>query len=148
VPKPDWEEKRGFFAFRSGKRRRGSRLANRQPRGVSEGILEGPAPMMRPNPRNYMAGIPKILLSWTKQRSGGSQGNIFTERIIHAPRSQFLGLCESGPSTRIFPNRERERERERERARERATIHDPRGLTKGGPRKSTGGGQVMGAHWP
>jgi hypothetical protein len=32
-----------------------------------------------------MAGIPKILLSWIKQRSGRPQGNIFTERIIQVP---------------------------------------------------------------
>jgi hypothetical protein len=38
-----------------------------------------------------MVGIPKILLSWMKQRSGGPQGNIFTKRIVHAPGTQFLG---------------------------------------------------------
>jgi hypothetical protein len=39
--------------------------------------------MMRPSLRKNMAGIPEILLSWTKQRSGEPQGNVFTERIIH-----------------------------------------------------------------
>jgi hypothetical protein len=47
--------------------------------------------MVKPGPRKNMVGIPKILLSWMKQRSGGPQGNIFTERIIHAPGTQFLG---------------------------------------------------------
>jgi hypothetical protein len=46
--------------------------------------------MVRPSLRKNMVGIPKILLSWTKQRSGGPQGNVFTERIIHAPGAQFL----------------------------------------------------------
>jgi hypothetical protein len=92
-----------------------------------------------------MVGIPKILLSWMKQRSGGPQENIFTERITHASGTWFLSQCESGPRTRIF---DQPRERERERERERTTTHDMRELTKGGPRKSTGGGQVMGAHWP
>jgi hypothetical protein len=38
-----------------------------------------------------MVGVPKILISWTKQRSGGPQWNIFTERIVHIPGTQFLG---------------------------------------------------------
>jgi hypothetical protein len=37
-----------------------------------------------------MAGIPEILLSWKKQRSGGPQGIIFTERIVHASGTLFL----------------------------------------------------------
>jgi hypothetical protein len=77
-------KKNELFAFRSGKSHRGLRLANRQPRGVSEGILEGPVPMMRPCLRKNMVGVPEIFLSWMKQRSGGPQGNVFTERIIHA----------------------------------------------------------------
>jgi hypothetical protein len=32
--------------------------------------------------------------------------------------------------------------------RERGMTHDPRELTKGRPRKSTGVGWVMGVHWP
>jgi hypothetical protein len=68
-----------FGALRSDESHKGSRLARRQPRGVSEQILEGPVPMVRPGPRKNMAGIPKILLSWTKQRSGGPQGNVFTK---------------------------------------------------------------------
>jgi hypothetical protein len=60
-------------------------------RGVSEGILEGPVPMVRRGPRKNMVGIPKILLSWMKQRSEGPQGNVFTERIVHAPGTRFLG---------------------------------------------------------
>jgi hypothetical protein len=80
-----------FWALRSGESCKASRLASRQPRGVSEGILEGLVPMVRPGPRKNMVGIPKILLSWTKHRSGGPQGNVFTERIIHAPGTQLLG---------------------------------------------------------
>jgi hypothetical protein len=79
-----------FFAFRSGKSHRGSRLAKRQSREVSEGILEGPAPMMRPGSRKNVANVPKILLSWMKQRSGGPQGNVFTERIAHASGTRLL----------------------------------------------------------
>jgi hypothetical protein len=47
--------------------------------------------MVRPGLKKNMVGIPKILLSWKKQRSGGPQGNVFTERIVHAQGSQFLG---------------------------------------------------------
>jgi hypothetical protein len=97
-----------FQTFRSGESHRGSRLANRQPSGVSEGILEGPVPMVRPSPRKNIAGVPEILLSWTKQRSGGPQGNIFTERIVHASGTRFLNRPELGPSTRIFLDRETE----------------------------------------
>jgi hypothetical protein len=46
--------------------------------------------MVRPGLRENMVGILKILLSWTKQRSGGPQGNVFTE-IVHAPGTRFLG---------------------------------------------------------
>jgi hypothetical protein len=84
------ERKISFFAFRSGESRRGLKLANRQPRGVSEGILEGLAPMMRPCPRKNMVGIPEIFLSWMKQRSGGLQGNVFTERNAHTAGTWFL----------------------------------------------------------
>jgi hypothetical protein len=79
-----------FWALRSGESHKGSRLASRQPRGVSEGILECPVPMVRPGRRKNMMGVPKIWLSWTKQWSGVPQGNVFTERIVHAPRAQFL----------------------------------------------------------
>jgi hypothetical protein len=48
--------------------------------------------MVRPCPRKNMMGIPKILLAYTKQRSGGPQGNVFTERINHTPGSWFLGV--------------------------------------------------------
>jgi hypothetical protein len=80
-----------FWALRSSEGCKGLRLASRQPRGVSEGSLEGPVPMVRPGPRKNIVGIPKILLSWMKQRSGGPQGNIFTKRIVHAPGTWFLG---------------------------------------------------------
>jgi hypothetical protein len=83
-------KKNEFFAFRSGESRRGLRLANRQSRGVSKGTLEGPVPMVRPVLRKNLAGIPEILFSWMKQRSGGPQGNIFTERIVHTSGTRFL----------------------------------------------------------
>jgi hypothetical protein len=57
-----------------------------------------------------MVGVPKILLSWTKQRSGGPQGNVFTKRIVHAPGTWFLEVSEPGPNTRILTNQETERE--------------------------------------
>jgi hypothetical protein len=47
--------------------------------------------MMRPSLRKNMVGIPKIFLSWTKQRSGGPQGNVFTKRIVYTPGTRFLG---------------------------------------------------------
>jgi hypothetical protein len=80
-----------FWALRSGESCKDLRLASRQPRGVSEGILEGPVPKVRPGQRKNMVGVPKILLSWTKQRSGGPQGNVFNERIVHGPGTWFLG---------------------------------------------------------
>jgi hypothetical protein len=38
-----------------------------------------------------MVGIPKILFSWMKQRSGGPQVDVFVERIVHASGTWFLG---------------------------------------------------------
>jgi hypothetical protein len=35
-------------------------MARRHPNGESEGILDGPTPMVRPDLRRGMAGIPKI----------------------------------------------------------------------------------------
>jgi hypothetical protein len=98
-----------FWAMRSGESHKGSRLASRQPKGGSEGILEGPVPMVQLGPRKNMVGVPKILLSWMKQRSGGPQGNVFTERIVHTPRNLVPGGNELGPSTMILTTRERER---------------------------------------
>jgi hypothetical protein len=46
--------------------------------------------MVRPGLRKNMVSIPKILLAWMKQRSGGPQGNIFTVRIFHVPGTWFL----------------------------------------------------------
>jgi hypothetical protein len=66
---------------------------------VSEGILEGPVPMVKLSPRKNMVGVPEILLSWMTQRSGGPQGNIFTKRIIHSSRTFFLKILALGFST-------------------------------------------------
>jgi hypothetical protein len=88
---PCLERQMSLGALRSGESHKGLRLASRQPRGLSEGILEGPVPMVRPSPRKNMVGLPKILLPWMKQRSGGPQGSIFTERIVHVPGTWFLG---------------------------------------------------------
>jgi hypothetical protein len=49
-----------FRGLRSGVRQRGPRLARRHPNGESEGILDGPTLMVRPDLRRDMAGIPEI----------------------------------------------------------------------------------------
>jgi hypothetical protein len=46
--------------------------------------------MVRPGLRKNMAVVPEILLFWMKQRRGGPQENIFTQKIIHAPGTRFL----------------------------------------------------------
>jgi hypothetical protein len=63
-----------FGALRLCERHKGLRLASRHPRGVSEGILEGSVPMVRPGLKKVMVGVPKIMLSWMKQRSGDFKG--------------------------------------------------------------------------
>jgi hypothetical protein len=103
------ERKMSFFVFRLGKSHKGLRLANRQPKGVSEGILEGPMPMVRPGPRKNIAGVPEMM----KQRSGGPQGNVFTERIIHASGTWFLRRVSWDLVLGFLTNQDRERERER-----------------------------------
>jgi hypothetical protein len=52
--------------------------------------------MVRPSLRKNMVGIPKILLSWMKQKSRGPQGNVYPERIVHTPGTQFLGAVSWG----------------------------------------------------
>jgi hypothetical protein len=49
-----------FWGLRSGVRHRGPRLARRHPNGESEGILDGPTLMVRPDLRRDMAGVPEI----------------------------------------------------------------------------------------
>jgi hypothetical protein len=99
------ERKMSFFAFRSGKSHRGLRLANRQPRGVSEGILEGPVPMMRPCPRKNIASIPEIFLSWTRQRNGGISRELLHWEDHPCLRNRVPELSDLQPSTRIFPTK-------------------------------------------
>jgi hypothetical protein len=41
-------------------RHRGPRLARRYPNEESEGIWDGPTPMVRPDLRRDMAGVPEI----------------------------------------------------------------------------------------
>jgi hypothetical protein len=102
------ERKMSFWALRSGESRKSSRLASRHPRRVSEGILEGPVLMVRPGPRKNMVGIPKIVLPWTKQRSGGTSRERLHREDHPCPRNQVPGGSEPGPSTRILTNQERE----------------------------------------
>jgi hypothetical protein len=103
------ERKMRFFVFRSGKSRRGSRLANRQPRGVSEGILEGPAPMMRPCLRKNMSS-PRYSFPVRKREVEGPQGNVFTERIVHTSGTQLLSWVSWDLVLGLSQLRERERE--------------------------------------
>jgi hypothetical protein len=49
-----------FQGLRSGVRQRGQRLTRRHPNREFEGIWDGPTPMVRPDLRRDMTGIPKI----------------------------------------------------------------------------------------
>jgi hypothetical protein len=49
-----------FQGLRSGMRCRGPRLARRHPTGESEGILDGPTLMVRPDLRRDIVGVPEI----------------------------------------------------------------------------------------
>jgi hypothetical protein len=49
-----------FWGLRSVVRCRGPRLARRHPNGESEGIWDGPTPMVKPDLRRDMAGVPEI----------------------------------------------------------------------------------------
>jgi hypothetical protein len=132
------ERKMRFFVFRSGKSHRGSKLASRQPRGVSEGILEGPVPMVIPGLRKNVVGIPEILLSWMKQRSGGTSRERLHQEDRPCLRNLVPELRESGPSTRVF-------DQPRERENHDSWCGSTRELTKRGPSKSAGGEGVSGS---
>jgi hypothetical protein len=87
-----------------------------------------------------MVGIPKMLLSWMKQRSGGPQQNIFTERIVHAPGTRFLGQVSRDLVLGFSTNR-------RERENHDSWCVSVRKFTKEESRKLTSVGRVIGAHW-
>jgi hypothetical protein len=48
---------------------RGPRLVRRHPSGESEGIVDGPTPMVRPDLRRDMVGIPKISFPQERERN-------------------------------------------------------------------------------
>jgi hypothetical protein len=52
-------------------------LARRHPSGESEGILDGPTPMVRPHLRRDMAGVPKSQVLRSESRCGVPRGNVF-----------------------------------------------------------------------
>jgi hypothetical protein len=70
-----------FRVLRSGMRGRGPRLARRHPNGESEGILEGPTPMVRPDLRRDMEGIPEI--SGPQERERNVEHTTQRERLHH-----------------------------------------------------------------
>jgi hypothetical protein len=69
-----------FHGLRSGFRWRGLRLARRHPNRESEGIWDNPTPVVRPDLRRDMVGIPKTAgpQERERERCGAPTGNIFT----------------------------------------------------------------------
>jgi hypothetical protein len=70
-----------FWSLRSEVRHRDPRLARRHPNGESEGILDGPTPIVRPDLRRDMVGIPKISGSQERERCETPTGKVFTMRV-------------------------------------------------------------------
>jgi hypothetical protein len=54
-------------------------LARRHPNGESEGISEGPTPMVRPDLRRDMAGVPEISVPQERELMWNTQ----EERLPH-----------------------------------------------------------------
>jgi hypothetical protein len=89
-----------FQGLRSDVRHRGPRLARRHPNGESEGILDGPIPMVRPDLRRDMAEVPEISGPQERERErdrgrercGAPRGNAFTmggpQSLVGEPGSQ------------------------------------------------------------
>jgi hypothetical protein len=66
-------------------RHKGPRLARRHPNGESEGILDGPTPMVRSDLRRDMPGVSKISGPQERKREmWNTQVNIFTTGV-HSP---------------------------------------------------------------
>jgi hypothetical protein len=70
-----------FHGLESGIRMRGPRLARRHPIGESEGIWDGPTPMVRPDLRRDMAGVPEI--SGPQEKERNVEHNPQRERLDH-----------------------------------------------------------------
>jgi hypothetical protein len=68
-----------FHDLRSGIRQRGLRLARRHTSGESEGIWDSPIPLVRPDLRRDMVGVPEIPGPQEREsRCGAPRGIIFT----------------------------------------------------------------------
>jgi hypothetical protein len=103
-----------FRDLRSGIRRRGPRLARRHPNGESEGILDGPTLMVRPDLRRDMVGVPEI--SGPQEREREREREMWStqrERLLHGGPQSLVGnpiprdKSEPRPSARMSRKRER-----------------------------------------
>jgi hypothetical protein len=66
-------------------------LARRHPNGESEGIWDGPTPMVRPDLRRDMAGVPEISGPQERERAmwkTTSRRNVFTIRGSTVPSGE------------------------------------------------------------
>jgi hypothetical protein len=87
-----------FRGLRLGVRQRGPRLTRRHPNGDSDGILDGPTPLVRPDLRRYMAGIPKISVPQERESRYGTPGrNVFLTgaHSLREPKSLARELAET-----------------------------------------------------
>jgi hypothetical protein len=81
-------------------------LARRHPNGESEGILDGPTLMVRPELRRYMAGVPKISGPQERER-GREMWSTQREHLHHRGPQSLVGNpdprdgSKPRPSTRI-----------------------------------------------
>jgi hypothetical protein len=82
------QRKTSFHGLRSSVRHRVPRLTRRHPNGESEGILEGSTPMVRPDLRRDMAGVPEI--SGPQERERDVEHTTQREHLHHWGGAQSL----------------------------------------------------------
>jgi hypothetical protein len=63
-------------------------LARRHPNGESEGILDGPTPMVRPDLRRDMAGVPKISGPQERERNVEHPEGTSSPWGVHSPSGE------------------------------------------------------------
>jgi hypothetical protein len=74
-----------FCGLKSGIRQRGPRLARRYSNGESEGILDGPTPMVRPDLKRDMVGVPEISGPQERESRCGAPGRNIFLMGVHNP---------------------------------------------------------------
>jgi hypothetical protein len=78
-------EKNEFLGLKIKVKSKGPKLVRRHPNGESEEILDGPTPMVRPNLRRDMVGVPEISGPQERERDVEHPERTSSQQGVHSP---------------------------------------------------------------